>query len=176
MPSHHPRCVQHGLVVATDNMCVLCRKEARASQRAKKSRHRLPLTAAELTAGGVVGLLRVVSLLTSLLLLMAGGAYFIKAPPSARPIPQPSAANAEAADATLPEGVGEIDHAEAADLAASLALLEADAEDRERAPQADPRAAQPAEAEQAGGSDPAHTETATREPDIKPTQPGASAF
>lgn len=90
MPSNHPRCVQHGLVVATDNMCVLCRKEARlASQRPQEPGYALPLTAAELTAGGTMGLLRVVGLLGSLLLLTAGAVYILKMPHSQPPASQP---------------------------------------------------------------------------------------
>ena len=90
MPSNHPRCVQHGLVVATDNMCVLCRKAARESSQPPKKKkntgYTLPLTAAQLTAGGSMGVLRVVGLLGSLLLLTAGAAYILKmphAPPTA---------------------------------------------------------------------------------------------
>lgn len=144
MPSNHPRCVQHGLVVATDNMCVLCRKEARlASQRPEEPGYALPLTAAELTAGGSMGVLRVVSLLGSLLLLTAGGVYWLKMPPSQSVVPQLAAAKAELVSTTQSQEVSELDRAKASELAASLALLErAEAERREKQQQAAAQAEQ----------------------------------
>jgi hypothetical protein len=96
VPSNHPRCAQHGLVVATDNMCVLCRKEASStSRRPEDARYIVPLTAAELTAGGSLGVLRVVGLLGSLLLLVSCAAYVLKMSRSRVPGSQPTAASVE---------------------------------------------------------------------------------
>lgn len=140
MPSHHPRCVQHGLVVATDNMCVLCRKAAKASsQPPQETGHIMPRTAAELTAGGTVGLLRVVGLLGSLLLMLSGGTYLLKMSPAEKSPPQPTAAEIERPDPSPHEQVSELDRA----VTASPTLLErAEAErdmPQKTAAQADPQ-------------------------------------
>jgi glutaredoxin len=105
-------------------MCVLCRKEAGLkSQRPKDTGYTMPLTAAELTAGGSAGVLRVVGLLGSVLLLTAGAVYAWKMPLSQAP-EQPSAASLSLIKATPSEEVSELDRAKAADLAESLALLD----------------------------------------------------
>jgi hypothetical protein len=115
-------------------MCVLCRKEASSSsQRAKSARHVVPLTAAELTAGGPVGVLRVVGLLGSLMLSVSGAAYVLKMSPSQLPDSQPQTVGVELASALSSEEITESERAKAADLAASLALLErAEAEQQQR--------------------------------------------
>lgn len=167
MPSNHPRCVQHGLVVATDNMCVLCRKEARStSQRPEDARYNVPLTAAELTAGGPVGVLRVVGLLGSLMLSVSAAAYVLKMSPSRVPESQPTAANVELANTLPSEEISEIERAKATDLVVSLALQErAAVERRERQQLAAAEAEQRRVAEQAALA--AHAqEAAAREPEV----------
>jgi glutaredoxin len=132
-------------------MCVLCRKAARASsQPPENAGYTLPLTAAELTAGGPVGLLRVVGLMGSLLLLTAGVVYVLKMPPSQPAEPPPPAASAQLVNTAQNQEASELDRAKAADLAASLALLErAEAERIERQKLADAQAEQQRVAAQA---------------------------
>lgn len=114
-------------------MCVLCRREANAAARSQDAGYTLPLTAAELTAGGSAGVLRVVGLLGSLLLLTAGAVYVMKAPPSEGSARESEPVKDEPDKRTPHEEVSELDRAKAAELAESLELLErAEAERRKK--------------------------------------------
>jgi glutaredoxin len=121
--------------------------------------------------------LRVVGLLGGLLLLTAGAIYALKLPPEHAHAPQPIAQAA----ALLPEGpseeLSELDQAKAADLKASLALLErAEAERQQKAQlaaaeaEAQRTAAQAAQERETAERDRVRHEQMARELDAKSVQ------
>ena len=129
MPSLHPRCAHHGLAVAPDGLCVLCRRQAEAEYAA-------PLPAA---APARTGPWKYVALATFVLLTAAGVAAALKLAGSNHQ-PQPTAAVVgappEAAEppALSPSEQSALDRAKAVDLAAALKLLD-EAEAKRKAEQ-----------------------------------------
>lgn len=125
MPSLHPRCAQHGLAVAPDGLCVLCRRQSvRAPAGAEDPNYRPPLSAApprrEANPLKFIGAL-------ALLLLAAVAAGFALKQSTDNALPQqPSATSTRLpeADPELDAQQRALDKAKAADLAASLAMLE----------------------------------------------------
>jgi len=121
MPSQHPRCAQHCLVVAPDGLCVLCRREAGATQS-----YAPPLSAAQ--PSPAAGPWKYLALAGFLLLTAAGVAAALKLA-SAGSKPPPSAVAmvkvpelAEPPELS-PSEQSALDRSKAADLAVALERL-----------------------------------------------------
>jgi glutaredoxin len=139
------RCVQHGLVVAPDGLCVLCRRQAAGVPGPAATPPEVPHVApipAYSTPPAARASLGVIGLSALLLMAAAGGAWGWKyasgglafggeAASSAHASPEPRALAIE----PLADAQSALDQAKAQDLAASLKLLErgeAERQERER--------------------------------------------
>jgi len=132
VPSLHPRCAQHGLAVAPDGLCVLCRRTSTpaASPAAQDSGYTPPM-AVEPAASEASSL----KLLKwgALLLLAAAGAGLALQLTTKDHVPlQPTAASARLPDVVSEHNAEQsaLDKVKAADLAASLAMLDRAEADR----------------------------------------------
>lgn len=124
MPSLHPRCAQHGLAVAPDGLCVLCRRQRAApTADAPDAAYTRPLSAAAPRQRSTSALK--LAGIGALIVLAAAGAALTLSSREHVPL-QPTVASASLNEAApLPASEqSELDRAKAADLAASLAMLE----------------------------------------------------
>lgn len=125
MPSLHPRCTVHGLAVAPDGLCVLCRREAGETQS-----YHPPLTAADPApvTEPRAGALKYIALAGLLLLTAAGLAAALKLASSAKPT-APAAALVKVPELADPPELSPseqsaLDQSKAADLAVALKRLD----------------------------------------------------
>jgi glutaredoxin len=131
MPSQYPRCAQHGLAVAPDGLCVLCRRQANASgSTVENHAYSPPLSAAApaLTvrawkwktsaAAGALLLLTAAGVTAAIMLASSGGKQ-----PQPRVVVVKVPALPEPPELT-PSEQSALDRSKAVDLTASLKLLE----------------------------------------------------
>ena len=125
MPSLHPRCAQHGLAVAPDGLCVLCRRQSvGAPPAAQVASYSPPLAASQRSPSKLA--LKLVGALAVVALGALGASVVFELGFGGPSVVQPTAASASLAEAAPDPSAAQraLDQAKAADLAASLEMLD----------------------------------------------------
>jgi glutaredoxin len=133
VPSMHPRCAQHGLAVAPDGLCVLCRRERSAPVGSTTTGapdaatgYTPPLSASPARPAASPSPAKWVGLGALLLLAAAGAGFALELTSSEQVAVQPTAASGRLSEAAFEHSTEqrELDKSKAADLEASLKMLE----------------------------------------------------